>query len=223
MKRRIFPCALALVLLFPLGVQGQTRLTGTVRDSAGNPILLASVVAGHCRETRVLAYTTADETGAFALALPRHDCDTLLLTVRALGYQTLALRWATASAGPRDLRLGGSVLREVVVRAAAPPVVVRSDTTEFRAASFSDSTEFSVEDLLKKIPGGRVSENGLISYNGKTVERVLIEGDDLFSLQYPLATRNLRADMVDKIQAIDRYQENPCSKASRSPTAWYST
>lgn len=207
-------CFLPLLTLFcPLLSQGQTtRVTGTVRDSTGAPILLASIVAGHCCESRTLAYTSTDENGAFALTLSAHDCDTITLTVRALGYQTLTQRRLVQETAPLDLRLGGSVLREVVVRAEAPPVVLRSDTTEFRAASFSDSTEFSVEDLLKKIPGVRVNENGLISYNGKTVERVLIEGDDLFSLNYPLATRNIRADMVDKIQAIDRFQENPLLK-----------
>lgn len=204
---------LLLSLLVAVPSSGQTIL-GSVRDSLGEAIPFASVVATSCRDEQVLAYTTTDHQGGYTLHL-QTDCDSFQLTARGLGYQPAVHRLASANLDlKQDFVLLSSDLsiREIVIRDKPPPVATRRDTTEYNAAAFSDSTEFSVEDLLKKIPGIRVGENGSITYNGKTVERVLLEGDDLFSNNYTLATRNLRANMVAKVQMIDRYQENQLLK-----------
>lgn len=203
-----------LHVLINAPVAGQA-ISGYVRDSLGEGIPFASVVATACRNEQVLAFTTTDHLGQYQLRVAT-DCDSILLTARGLGYRP-AIHTLTSRPLPlrQDFLLLSTALaiREIVVRDKPPPVVGRRDTTEYDVAAFSDSTEFSVEDLLKKIPGVRVNENGTITYNGKTVERVLLEGDDLFSSNYPLATRNLRADMVGKVQMIDRYQENQLLKS----------
>lgn len=210
-------CLAIIALLGSLGVLAQPgvqKMSGHVRDSMGQPVAFGSVVAAGCADERILAFATTDENGFYALKFPA-DCDTVVLTARGLGFQpdTISLL-RTALPSTLDFVLSPSdlALREVVVRERLPPVVVRSDTTEFNAAAFSDSTEFSVEDLLRKLPGVRVDGNGQITLNNKPVERVLIEGDDLFSQNYTLATRNLRAGIVSKVQAIDRYQDNPLMK-----------
>jgi hypothetical protein len=203
--------AFLFAVLFAASARGQ-QVRGQVRDSSDQAVPYASVVLTDCHDDQVLAFTSTDDAGNYQLAF-KTDCDSLTLTARALGYTTAAWRLAARDLPTsHDFALGRTVLKEVLIRAKTPPVVVRNDTTEYNVASFSDSTEFSVEDLLKKLPGVQVSENGLISLNGKTVERVLIEGDDLFSQNYTIATRNIRANMVSKVQAIDRYQENPLMK-----------
>ncbi|MBN8677393.1 MAG: hypothetical protein J0M29_04165 [Chitinophagales bacterium] len=176
------------------------------------PLPFASIVATDCQDAQVIAYTNTSEKGVFHLTI-KTDCDSITVTARSLGYhkhaKRLAIRDLTA---PQNFVLSSAVFQEVLVRAKTPPVIARNDTTEYNVASFSDSTEVSVEDLLKKLPGVRVTENGLITYNGKTVERVMIDGDDLFSQNYTLATRNIRADLISKVQVIDRFQENPLMK-----------
>jgi hypothetical protein len=210
-KNRHILAFLWAVLFAATSLCGQ-QVRGLVRDSSDQAVPYASVVVTDCHDEQVLAFTSSDEQGKYQLAF-KTDCDSITLTTRALGYTTGAWRLAARDLpAARDFALGRTVLKEVLIRAKTPPVIVRNDTTEYNVASFSDSTEFSVEDLLKKLPGVQVSENGLISLNGKTVERVLIEGDDLFSQNYAIATRNVRANMVSKVQAIDRYQENPLMK-----------
>jgi len=195
------------------GVLNSQNITGHVQDSLSVPISYASVVATSCQDDQVLAFTNTDEKGRFQLTVVKTDCDSFTLTARSIGYRSVSFRLAMgAQSTERDFILASKVLEEVMVRGKTPPVIARNDTTEYNAASFSDSTEVSVEDLLKKIPGVRVAENGLITYNGKNVERVMIEGDDLFSQNYTLATRNIRADMISKVQVIDRFQENPLMK-----------
>lgn len=207
---------LNLAMLFAPILNGQT-LRGQVRDSANAAIPFASIVATGCTDQRVLGFSTSDEQGSFVLTVPA-TCDSVIFTTRALGFRPAERRFALRDLPARHdfvLDAIGMPLREVVVRAETPPIVVRNDTTEFNVASFSDSTEFSVEDLVRKLPGARVSETGVITLNGKTVERVLIEGDDLFGNNYALATRNVRADMVSKIQAIDRFEDNPMMRGIR--------
>jgi hypothetical protein len=187
-------------------------LKGHVRDSTGHPIDFVSVIATDCRSEQILAFTSTDSEGFFRLNFST-ECDSVLLTVRSLGYESISRRALLPSV--QDFTLAGAVLKEVVIKGKAPPIVSRNDTTEYNVASFADSTEFSVEDILKKLPGMRVGENGRITLHGKEIERVLIEGDDLFSQNYQLATRNLRADMISKVQAIERFQENPLLKGIR--------
>lgn len=201
-----------LTFLLSTTLTGQI-LTGHVRDSTGEAIPFASVVATSCHDEQVIAYTSTDGQGRYQINIKTTDCDTIVLTARGLGYRTGTVRLPSQRLpAVQDFMLASATLQEVVIRAKTPPVVARRDTTEYDVKSFSDSTEFSVEDLLKKLPGVKVSEQGIVTYNGKTVERVLIEGDDLFSQNYSLATRNIRADMISKVQVIDRYQENPLMK-----------
>jgi len=204
--------ALAGLFIFATcNLKGQD-LSGYIRDSLGAPLSFASVVATSCNDEQVIAFTNTSEKGAFQLVI-KTDCDSITVTARSLGYHKQAIRLAMRDLpAQQDFTLSSAVFQEVLVRGKTPPVIARNDTTEYNVASFSDSTEVSVEDLLKKLPGVRVSENGLITYNGKPVERVMIDGDDLFSQNYTLATRNIRADLISKVQVIDRFQENPLMK-----------
>src|SRR5581483_2435280 len=96
---------------------------------------------------------------------------------------------------------------EVVVKA-SPKVSVKRDTVSFSADAFMDNSEKVVEDLLKKIPGIDIAKDGSITVNGKKVERILVEGDDLFKKDYAVLSRNLSADVIDKVQVIDNYTSN---------------
>lgn len=207
-----FGFTIAGMALLSFSCKGQI-LQGFIRDSTGSPVAFATVAVSYL-DGAVLSYTTANESGSFRLSF-QTNTDSLLISARCLGYigQTVPLArpdWEH----PVEITLTpiGMPLREVVVREEALPVVVRNDTIEYNAASFSDSTEFSVEDLLKKLPGIQVNENGTITLNGQPVEKVMIEGDDLFGNNYQLATRNVRANNISRIQAIQNYQDNPLMK-----------
>lgn len=101
----------------------------------------------------------------------------------------------------------GLILKEVVVKA-SPKIIVKRDTVSFSADAFMNNSEKVVEDLLKKIPGIEIAKDGSITVNGKKVERVLIEGDDLFKKDYAILSRNLSADLIDRVQVIDNYTDN---------------
>jgi len=207
---RSLPITCLFIGICTFSANSQT-IGGHIQDADGTALPFASVVASACVDEQVLAFATSDEKGAYQLTI-KTTYDSILLTARCLGYTSSVKKVPVTAFTRLDFQLISSVLQEVLIRAKTTPIIVRKDTTEFNASSFSDSTEFSVEALLKKLPGVQIDANGRISYHGKTVDRVLVEGDDLFSQNYQIATRNIRADMISKVQVIDRYEENPIMK-----------
>ncbi len=95
-------------------------------------------------------------------------------------------------------------LQEVIVRQESPPVRVKQDTLEFNAGSFKTQQNAAVEELLRKIPGMEVSRDGTIKAQGQTVDRILVDGKPFFGNDPKMATRNLPADIVDKVQLYDQ-------------------
>ena len=93
------------------------------------------------------------------------------------------------------------LMEEVVIE--RPPVSIHKDTVEYNAGSFATKPNAVAEDLLKKMPGIQVDKNGVITAQGETVTRVLVNGKRFFSDDPKLATRNLPPDIIDKIQVFD--------------------
>ncbi|HVK96408.1 MAG TPA: outer membrane beta-barrel protein, partial [Flavisolibacter sp.] len=94
-------------------------------------------------------------------------------------------------------------LDEVMIIAERPPVSVRKDTIEFNASSFKTLPTALVEDMLKKLPGVQVDVDGNITVNGKRVNRILVDGKEFFGSDPKMATRNLPANVIDKIQVTE--------------------
>jgi len=101
----------------------------------------------------------------------------------------------------------GVTLKGVEIKGETPPVVVKKDTLEINAATLKVKENSVVEDLLKKVPGVEVSKDGTVTTQGETIKRVRVDGKDFMGNDPLLATRNLPADMVDKIQIIDDMSE----------------
>ena len=96
------------------------------------------------------------------------------------------------------------LLQEVIVKGTASQMKIKGDTTEFNANAFVIQPNAKVEDLLKQLPGITVDKNGKITAEGQTVTKVLLDGEEFFGDDPTLVTRNIRADMVDKIQLYDK-------------------
>lgn len=202
---------IALFLACTSGLSGQ-KIFGHVYDSGGKPIVFAGIIVTSCHGDEIISFTHTDDAGLYKMGITT-ECDSIIISARSMAHKTCSRRIAVRDLpSEQDFVLLDTMLRELVIRATSPPVLIKNDTIEYNTKAFSDSTEISIEDLLKKIPGVQVAENGMISYNGKPVERVMFDGDDLFSQNYTLATRNIRADMISKVQVIDHFQENAILK-----------
>jgi hypothetical protein len=99
------------------------------------------------------------------------------------------------------------VLEEVVVNADAPPITMIDDTIQYNAGSFKTVPNANVEQLLKKLPGVKVDKDGTVTAQGEKVNRVLVDGKEFFGNDPKVATRNLPADAVDKVQVYDKQSD----------------
>ncbi|MBF9140664.1 outer membrane beta-barrel family protein [Hymenobacter properus] len=187
-------------------------ISGTLADSAtGKPLREASVSLTLARDSSYVTFGITDGDGRFVLrsvALGRY-----VVQVSALGYRTRRVPVAVTAAAPAPflgtLRLGAlsQKLSEVVVTQERAPVSVSGDTIAFNANSFKTQPNAAVESLLKKLPGVEVDRDGSIRAQGQAVNRVLVDGKPFFGDDPKMATKNLPADIIDKVQLYDQQSD----------------
>ncbi|MEO0273066.1 MAG: hypothetical protein ABIM30_08285 [candidate division WOR-3 bacterium] len=105
------------------------------------------------------------------------------------------------------------VLEEVIFTEKRSAITSRNDTIVYKIENFIDGTEQKVQDILKKLPGFEVNEQtGEIKFKGRSIERVLLDGNDLFGLNYVIPTKNINAKIINEIEVIENYNDNPLLK-----------
>ena len=183
---------------------------GQIADSLRTPLPGVSVYLTTPRGRAGLVYGAADAAGRFALTWPANAPDTLLLQLRLIGFRPLTRAVVRTGRPLPDLNLvmqtATTTLNEVVVRARRG--IRYNDTTTYDAAQFRDGTQRTLEEVLKSVPGFVVAPDGGISYKGKSIAGVFLEGENLTGANYQRLTRNLDATLVDKIQPVERFVEN---------------
>ncbi|MBT9484930.1 TonB-dependent receptor [Sediminibacterium sp.] len=97
-----------------------------------------------------------------------------------------------------------TLLQEVIVKQTIGSIRMKGDTTEYKADSFKVSANADVQELLRKMPGIQVNSKGEITAQGERVQKVLVDGEEFFSDDPAVVTKNLRADAVDKVQSFDK-------------------
>ena len=106
--------------------------------------------------------------------------------------------------GNINLLLKSKLLADVIIKGTKAAIKIKGDTTEFNASSYTVQPNARVEDLLKQLPGIQVDKDGKITAQGQTVSKVLVDGEEFFGDDPTLVTKNIRSDMVDKIQLYDK-------------------
>ena len=201
-------CALAL-LVSPETATGQAQrfeISGVVADSTGAP-LPSATVAALAREDSVLTrFATTNRDGAFILR--RVPAGEYILQVTFVGFQAhrenIDLSAADYDAGTIVLSPATVELDELVIAAEHIPVIVKADTIEYNAAAFGSRPNDMLEDLLRRLPGVEVADDGAIRAQGEEVEQVLVEEKEFFGDDPTIATRNLPASVVEKVQVYDK-------------------
>jgi hypothetical protein len=219
---RIFTPGLILLVLMMMGASafGQSNngsatgsiITGTIINAKDKlPVDYATVAIKSLKDSSVVGTTNTSTSGAFEIKISTPG--QYRLYVAYLGLQSVTKDFSVTTDGSR-VNLGaismentGLDLKTVEIKGEAPPVSVKKDTIEFNAGSFKVRENAVVEDLLKKLPGVEVGKDGSLKAQGETVTRVKVDGKEFFGNDPLLATKNLPADMVDKIQVIDEMSE----------------
>lgn len=202
-----------------LGASAQKgSITGKLTDTTGKHVLsLATVAVFKASDTSLITYRLSDPKGVFKVpGLPIDDSCRMIIT--HAGSAVYRKTFVLTDAAP-DLDMGtiqlepdARMMEEVLLVAERPPVLVRKDTIEFNAEAFRTLPNALVEDLLRKLPGVVVDGQGNITVNGRKVNRLLVDGKEFFGSDPQMATKNLPADIIDKIQVTDdkeQMQQDP--------------
>ena len=199
MRRIIF--LVTLLSLFGLKAQKIT-FSGLVRDSLNKPLNTASLVAINQDTKSLDAYTITEENGVFSLKLQPQK--KYKIQVSALGLQTIndLLETQEDDIKKEYVLRSEILLDEVVVKM---PVVVRGDTLIYDADSFKNGSERKLEDIIDKLPGVEINDNGQIEVEGKVVNKLMVNGKDFFEGDTKIATKNIPSSTVDKIQVLRNY------------------
>jgi hypothetical protein len=184
---------------------------GTLTDTLRAPLPSATVMVLNPADSSLVNFGVSANSGAFEVKnLAR---GTYLLKITFVGFQSLTRTFAAPETGATTdlgvLRMAPLTkeLDEVVIKGEKAPVTIKKDTIEFNAGSFAVKANANVEDLLKKMPGMEVDNDGNVRAQGEQVQRVTVDGREFFGRDPKLATRNLPADAVDKVQVFDRKSE----------------
>lgn len=205
--------ALALILLPSLLLaQKNGMVKGVLYDSVAKQTVSSATISLLLQKDSSLAgFTMSDEQGRFQLDKLSNGKYRLMIT--HVNYHNSNQLFAISdTSGQKDLgRIFLSdlsqTLEEVVVTAEAPPITMIGDTIQYNAGSFKVAPNSNVEQLLKKLPGVKVDKDGTITAQGEKVKKVLVDGKEFFGNDPKMATRNLPADAVDKVQVYDKLSE----------------
>jgi hypothetical protein len=201
----VFLFAWAVVSLSVQAQTGQHDVKGLVRDSSGASVPGATVVLLQSADSVMESFTSTDADGNFQLK--RVSGGRYILQVSYIGHSTYSKALEVngpVDLGPVVLRPKNTQLKEVDISSEHIPVVIKNDTVEYNAKAFKTQPNAAVEDLLKRLPGVEVEKDGTIKAHGKTVNKVLVDGKEFFGDDPKVATKNLPADAIDKVQVFDK-------------------
>jgi hypothetical protein len=194
---------------FAAFAQKTYSVKGAVIDSVSNVKLLnSSISVLNAKDSTLRKFTRASANGSFNIGNLSRGKFILLITYP--GYADYVENFSLDSNktehnfGRIDMQLKSRLLKEVIVKGTAAAIKIKGDTTEYNAAAFKIEPNSKVEDLIRQLPGMQVDKDGKITAQGQAVPKVLVDGEEFFGDDPTLVTKNLRADMVDKVQLYDK-------------------
>ena len=204
--KHVIQIFLLIFVLTSAEAQVSRQITGRLVDSSLSPLARATVKL-YATGGKDTLKTVTNNTGSFLFKNVPFSKFSIIAS--NIGY-TLQEKAFSLDADKEDIRLDDIVMlpaftsmQEIVIT--TPPIVIKEDTVEYKIDSSMVKPNAMVEDVLKKLPGIEVDKNGNITAQGKAVTRVKVNGKDFFGGDPKAATRELSADMIDKVQIIDDY------------------
>ena len=210
---------LLFVLLASIGsafsfaqTRGRVTVNGTVVDKEDNsPVMQATVQLLTLPDSTMAVGNVTNNSGHFSLEAKPGK---YVLKVSFVGYTSytkdvqLTSSKQTLNVGKIALGTDAIMLSEAVVTAQAPPVTVSGDTLGYNASAYRTPEGAALEELVRKIPGAEVDDDGNVKLNGKSISKLLVGGKEFFGGDVKTGLQNLPADMVEKINAYDRQSDN---------------
>ncbi|WP_405370058.1 carboxypeptidase regulatory-like domain-containing protein [Nonlabens sp. Asnod2-A12] len=204
MKKTLLLTLMACFLLSLAGAQS-IKISGVVVDSTGTPLQMANVIA-YQKDKNLGGFGITNDAGRYQLQGLKKD-STYVLKVSFLGLKTIedTVRNVQGDLVRNYVMYEDENTLDAVNIVYDMPVSIKGDTIVYNSDSFTNGTERKLGDVLEKLPGVEVNEDGDIQVEGKTVEKVMVDGKEFFAGDSRLATKNIPADAVGKVEVLKNY------------------
>lgn len=205
-----------LLSFFPITTcLAQIEISGIISDIKNKPIENASIIINLIDDTAIKGYAYSQSEGSYLLNTSVSE--DFNITFSSLGYKskTVTIRFNTIQDGKLTLNTSlteETVALDQVILHVDRPIMVKKDTIVFKTKSFTDGTEQTVEDLLKKIPGIQVDSEGVIKVGNQEIEKLMVDGDDFFDRGYKILSKNMPAHPIEEIELLKNFSNNKLLK-----------
>lgn len=203
--------AISAISAFAQSGSGRATVTGTVLDGGDkSPVMQATVQILSLKDSTMIKGNVSDLDGNFALSVRPGK---YLLKISYIGYTTFFRQIEMTRNKPRlnvgniELQADAIMLGEAVVVAQAPEVTAAEDTLVYNSSAYRVPEGSALEELVKKLPGAEVDENGKITINGKEIKKIMIDGKEFFADDPNIAMKNLPVNIIDKVRAYDKQSD----------------
>lgn len=209
--RKIF----LLLLLLPLCAIAQLiKINGSILDQNNRGIENASVVV-YDKDENIIVYERTDVKGIVELRFEKKNLAGMKIEITSLGFlkKELELNLDALNESSFTVKMleDIEVLKEVVIQS-DQKIRIDQDTTFIKVDKFVNKTEQTLEDVLKKLPGIKIEIDGTIKAHGRAIDKLLVDGEDVFDKNYKLLSKNLDAKVLDEVQILDNFEDNPILK-----------
>lgn len=200
---------IAFILTLGGAAQDFIGFKGVVKDSLNEPLPYATIAALDPVDSTMIGFGITDDDGKFIVEL--EDTGTYLFKIVLVGYSTYNDKVTLTKSNPikdyGEIPLSDELLRSLDITAEHIPVLIKEDTIEYNADAFKTDANAPLEDLLKKLPGVEVGQDGSIKAQGEDVTKIYVDGKEFFGDDPKVASKNLPADAIKKVQVYDKKSE----------------
>ena len=203
--RNLFTC-LCLWLAFSATTYAQQGIKGRIVDNKSKEGIMQATLQLLRTDSTFVQGVLSDEEGNFTM--PVDSAGTYILKITSVGYTPIAKRLTVTEGKEADLgtvNMSGDaiLLKGVTATGMASKVVVKEDTFVYNSAAYRVPEGSVVEELVRKLPGAQVDDDGKITINGKQVKKILVDGKEFMTGDTQTALKNLPTSIVNQIKAYD--------------------
>ena len=210
MKRLSVWWVLTLLCTFSIFAQNKViTVSGRVVESdSKEPAAQATIQLLSLPDSAYAAGIASSNKGWFTL--PKVKAGKYLLKVSYIGFRTkfvpvqLSNNVTEKNMGTISLDPDAVMLSEAVITAEAPQVTVREDTLEYNSTAYRTPEGSMLEELVKKLPGAEIDDDGNVKINGKEVKKIMVDGKEFFGGDVKTGLKNLPVNMIDKLKTYDK-------------------
>jgi hypothetical protein len=175
--------------------------SGTIRDGENSQPIVGVVVQALNKQGKAAAFASSNADGIFKIKM---SASTDSISFRCMGYESLKLPGDYDFANGVEMRPKATQLKDVIVQ--APDIYAKGDTLVFNVSRYANASDNAIIDVIKRLPGIKVEEDGTIKYQGEPINKFYIDGDDFLGGQYGLATNNISHKDVKSVEVMENHQ-----------------